>query len=68
MDVIHNPRERVDPSEEMPSREEEERYRKLLSENDELQRLIAEVTINISPIKILVRITKSQGLMIIANT
>ena len=44
MDVIRNPRERMDPAEEMPSREEEERYRKLLSENDELQRLIAEVS------------------------
>lgn len=44
VEVMRHPGERVDSTgDSAPSKEEEERYQKLLHENEDMQRLIAEV-------------------------
>lgn len=44
VEVVRHPRERVESSGEgVPTKEEEERYQKLLHENEDMQRRIAEV-------------------------
>ncbi|XP_047736416.1 gamma-aminobutyric acid type B receptor subunit 1 isoform X2 [Hyalella azteca] len=42
VEVVQNPRERVDSTEHGPSREEEERYHALVAENEDMQKLISE--------------------------
>ena len=48
MDIVQHPQEKLENSHDSaPSKEEEERYQKLLHENEEMQRMITEV--NITP-------------------
>nr|QCI31489.1 gamma-aminobutyric acid type B receptor subunit [Grandidierella japonica] len=43
MDVVQNPNERVDSAEHsVPTREDEERYHKLMAENEDMQKAISE--------------------------
>ena len=46
IEVRHHPGERVEyQGDGAPSKEEEERYQKLMRENEDMQRLIAEVRV-----------------------
>lgn len=51
MDVVQNPCEQVEePVHVAPSREDEERYQKLIAENEDIQKAIAEVRSVILPV------------------